>query len=218
LSLFRELENVRERWNVLEHPFYRRWSEGELSRQELAFYAGEYRHAVAALAEAFGHAARGAELDAGYGASERAELEAHAREEAEHVPLWQEFERALGEDSRRDPRPETVDCTEAWTAGADTLEHLVATWVVESGQPTIAASKLAGLIGHYDVEEGPATEYFRLHSELDTEHAEQTREMIEEHLADEDLDRLLKVAERVLKGNWELLDGVERANGRLPER
>ena len=218
MSLFRELENVRERWNVLEHPFYRRWSDGELSREELAFYAGEYRHAVAALAEAFGHAAREAEPDAGYSPSERAELRAHAGEEAGHIPLWQEFERALGEDPHRAPRPETAGCAEAWTSGTDTLEHLVATWVVESGQPEIAATKLAGLIEHYDVEEGPATEYFRLHSELDAEHAEQTREMIEEHLADEDLDRLLKVAERVLKGNWALLDGVERAHGRSTER
>jgi pyrroloquinoline-quinone synthase len=217
VPLFQRLETVRERWNVLDHPFYRRWSAGELSRDELAFYAGEYRHAVSALAEAFGDAARGAVPEQGFDPSVRAELEEHAAEEAEHVPLWQEFERAMGGDPGRAPRPETEECVRAWTSGEDTLERLVATWVVESGQPEIAQTKLAGLIEHYGMDEGPATEYFRLHSELDFEHAEHTRELIEEHLADVDLERLLVVAERVLKGNWELLDGVEREHGRLPD-
>ena len=40
------IEEARERWNVLRHPFYRRWSAGELSREELARYSGQYRHAV----------------------------------------------------------------------------------------------------------------------------------------------------------------------------
>ena len=49
----------------------------------------------------------------------------------------------------------------------------------------------------YGFEEGPATEYFSLHAELDHEHAAQSRELIEERLADADLDRLLEVAEGV---------------------
>ena len=51
MELIERLDAVRERWNLLEHPFYKRWSCGELSREELAHYAGEYRHAVVALAE-----------------------------------------------------------------------------------------------------------------------------------------------------------------------
>ena len=44
------IEQARERWNVLRHPFYRRWSAGELSSEELARYSGQYRHAVEAIA------------------------------------------------------------------------------------------------------------------------------------------------------------------------
>lgn len=29
---------------LLEHPFYRRWEAGELSREELTRYAEQYRH------------------------------------------------------------------------------------------------------------------------------------------------------------------------------
>ncbi len=57
MDFFAELDAVRERWNVLEHPFYTRWSAGELTLDELALYAGQYRHAVTALAQASANAA-----------------------------------------------------------------------------------------------------------------------------------------------------------------
>jgi len=208
MDFFARLETLRERWNVLEHPFYQRWSEGSLEREELSFYAGEYRHAVIALAEAVDAAARASEPEA------RAQLGEHAAEEAEHVELWEAFAGELGAELDRAPRPETAACHESWTAGRDALENLVAAFTIESGQPAIARTKLDGLIGRYEFEEGPATEYFALHSERDHEHAAQARELIEERLADADLDRLLEVAEGVLKGNWTLLDGIEREFGR----
>jgi pyrroloquinoline-quinone synthase len=207
VDFFARLDALRERWNVLEHPFYQRWSAGELSRDELSFYAGEYRHAVVALADGLSAAAATAEP------ALKPQLEEHAAEEADHVALWDDFARALDADLDRAPRPETADCVAAWTAGADTLEGVVAAYVVESGQPAIAKTKLDGLIERYAfVDEGPATEYFALHSERDHEHAAQSRALIEERLADADTDRLLELAEGVLKGNWELLDGVDRAS------
>jgi pyrroloquinoline-quinone synthase len=208
VDFFARLETIRDRWNVLEHPFYQRWSEGSLEREELSFYAGEYRHAVVALAEAVGAAARSAEP------AIEAQLTEHAAEEADHVALWDDFARALDADLDRAPRPETERCRESWTSGRDTLENLVAAFTIESGQPAISATKLEGLTGRYAFEEGPATEYFALHSQRDHEHAEQSRALIEERLADADTERLLEVAEGVLRGNWELLDGVERSFGR----
>src|SRR3954464_14876796 len=52
MEFWSQLEAVRERHDVLTHPFYQRWSAGELTRAELAVYAGQYRHAVVALARA----------------------------------------------------------------------------------------------------------------------------------------------------------------------
>ena len=52
MNLIERIDDARRRWNVLDHPFYLRWERGELTRDELAFYAGEYRHAVVALADA----------------------------------------------------------------------------------------------------------------------------------------------------------------------
>jgi pyrroloquinoline-quinone synthase len=207
VDFFAQVESLRKRWNVLEHSFYQRWSDGSLEREELAFYAGEYRHATVALSTALADAAE-------QPGAPRAILTEHAAEEAAHVELWDGFARALGADTSRPPRPETEACVQSWTAGEDALEGLVATYAIEAGQPAISETKLRGLRERYDFEEGPATEYFALHAELDHEHAAQSRELIEERLADADLDRLLQVAENALKGNWELLDGVERQFGR----
>lgn len=50
-TTWNRIEDARERWNVLRHPFYRRWSAGELSAGELRRYSGQYRHAVEAIAD-----------------------------------------------------------------------------------------------------------------------------------------------------------------------
>jgi pyrroloquinoline-quinone synthase len=204
VPLFDRLADVQSRWNVLEHPFYTRWSAGDLSREELSWYAGEYRHAVVALARAAEAAAQAAEPGV------RAQIEEHAAEEAEHVDLWDAFALAVEADITHEPAEETAECAAAWTAAGDALEGLVVLYAIESAQPAISRTKLDGLVDHYGFAEGPATDYFSLHAERDHEHAAQSRALIEERLDGADEDRLVAVAEGALRGNWALLDGVER--------
>jgi pyrroloquinoline-quinone synthase len=180
------IDAARERWNVLEHPFYTRWEQGELTRDELARYAGEYRHAVVALARA----ARTARL--------------HADEEAEHIALWDEFGSALGSKAG-EPLPETRCCTSAWAAAEDELGAAAILYAIEAGQPAISETKLRGLVEHYGFsEQSPAVEYFTVHGERDHEHAAEARARLE----GADDPRLVSLAESALASNWALLDGV----------
>lgn len=197
MDLIERIDAARARWNLLQHPFYRRWSCGELTEEDLAYYAGEYRHAVVALAET---AAKADGLDG----SE------HAREEAEHVGLWDEFTAAVGAETSREPSAETAECVSAWTAPEDPLGALAVLYAVEAGQPEVSQAKLDGLAGHYGVaRDEPGAAYFALHAQLDHEHAARSRALLEERATREDADKLAALAEDALRGNWTLLDGVE---------
>jgi pyrroloquinoline-quinone synthase len=209
MEFWSQLEAVRERHDVLTHSFYQRWSAGELTREELAVYAGQYRHAVVALAQASERAARSASPEL------RPGLERHAAEEASHVALWDDFAEAVGGSKTDDAAPETQACADAWAGDGQRpfLASLVALYAIESAQPAISATKRAGLAEHYGID-GDGSAYFTLHEGLDVAHAAAGRVLIEQHLDGADADALVAEAESVLKANWELLDGVERLNGR----
>jgi pyrroloquinoline-quinone synthase len=198
---FAALEPILERWNVLRHPFYVRWEQGELTHAELGLYAGQYRHAVSALAETAA-------------ATEAVVGPCHAEEEQQHIELWDEFAAAVGAPDVSEPLAATARCARAWTA-TDALEGLAVLHAVESAQPGISKTKLNGLVAHYGFSESEdATTYFRVHAERDHAHAAEARTLLERHATREDSDRLLGAAGAALRGNWELLDGIEEQGGR----
>jgi len=195
MTVIERIDEARRRWNVLDHPFYLRWERGELGRDELSFYAGEYRHAVVALA---GAAAATGDAE-------------HAREESDHVALWDEFAAALEAPLDREPTTESRNCADAWRRD-EALEARAVLYAVESGQPDVSRTKLSGLVEHYGFTSGSRdTKYFELHAERDHEHAAASKAVLEQ-TAPEEADRLVAAAEAALAGNWRLLDGVNSRN------
>jgi pyrroloquinoline-quinone synthase len=204
-TIWQRIEDARSECNVLEHPFYLRWSQGELSREELAEYSGQYRHATDAIARLSAQAAEAAPED------ERAELRRHAAEEADHVALWDGFVEAVGGDTGAEANSQTRECVSTWAAQDGFLKSLVRLYAIESGQPAISRTKREGLAANYGVGDGEGNAYFRVHERLDVEHAEAGRELIERHLEGADEDALVRAAESALRANWRLLDGVGAA-------
>lgn len=198
-TVWDRVESSRRRWDVLCHPFYRRWSAGELDAAELARYSGQYRHAVSAIAELSEALAEAL--------PEHPELRRHAAEERAHVRLWDGFVAAAGGDSEAAPTPETEACVRAWTAPGEPQELLARLYAIESGQPPISRTKREGLLERYGFEDGSGTAYFSVHESRDVEHAAEARALLT-GLDGEGDDRLVGAAESAFRANWRLLDGV----------
>jgi len=200
-TVWDRIEEARSRHDVLQHPFYVRWSAGELTAEELGRYSGQYRHAVAAIADL--SAAAAAELP------EHPELASHAEEERAHIELWDGFVDAVGGDSAAEPTAETAQCVEVWTDRDGALGALARLYAIESGQPEISKTKLEGLAAHYEVESGPGTRYFTVHRGRDVEHAAEGRELLAGLISSPaDEDAVVAAAEGAFAANWRLLDGV----------
>ena len=154
MDVLARLDEARGAFNVLEHPFYKRWSAGELSAAELQRYAGEYRHAVMALARASALAAAKA------GPEHAAGLSATPRRRRRTWSCGRTSPARPARAARRTARSrwmQTQACAQAWTAGEDLLEHLAVLYAIEAGQPEISKTKLEGLTEHYGYsDEGPA--------------------------------------------------------------
>jgi pyrroloquinoline-quinone synthase len=200
-SVWDRIEEARARHDVLQHPFYTRWSAGELTGTELARYSGQYRHAVTAIAELSSAAA--GELP------EHPELAEHANEEHAHIDLWDGFVSAVGGDAGAAPTAETAECIEVWTERDGALTGLARLYAIESGQPEISKTKLEGLAAHYGIDSPAGTRYFTVHRGRDIEHAAQGRELLEGMIkSPEDEDAVVAAAERAFAANWRLLDGI----------
>jgi pyrroloquinoline-quinone synthase len=202
-NVWDRIEEARSRWNVLEHPFYQRWSAGELTASELADYSGQYRHAVEAIAEVSGYVA--GELPSAPGLAE------HAHEEIEHVALWDGFVKAAGGEPTAEPTTETSECVAEWTREDGAVAALARLYAIESGQPEISQTKLEGLAAHYEVPEGPGTDYFRVHRGRDVEHAAEGSELLAGLIGSDPkaAELAVEAAEGAMRANWRLLDGVD---------
>jgi pyrroloquinoline-quinone synthase len=201
-SVWNRIEESRARHNVLEHPFYVRWSAGELTQEELARYAGQYRHATEALAKLCADTAERAPERV------RSEIELHASEEQDHIALWDGFVEATGGEIGARPTPETAECVQDWTTHDSYVEALAAMYAIESGQPEISRIKREGLAEFYGINGGAGSEYFRVHEVADEAHAAENRRLLERAMEPGDEDAVVAAAEGVFKANLRLLDGV----------
>jgi len=202
--------------HLLTHPFYLAWTRGELSREALADYARQYYHHVAAFPTYL--SAVHAKCDDQ--PTRRELLKNLIDEEAgspNHPELWLQFARCLGV-SKGD-----AQATEKWSetsnlidtfrsvcAKGTTAEGLAALYAYESQIPAVSESKIKGLVENYGVSEPRDYEYFSVHVEADREHAAAERQMLTEHVNDDNASSVTAAVDRVLNALWEMLSGVCR--------
>jgi pyrroloquinoline-quinone synthase len=216
------LEQLDERiakYDLLCHPFYKAWSAGELTRNDLAAYGRDYYHHVAEFPEylkALGSRlsdtkarraveANMADENGGYDASGRS-----------HADIWLDFVEGMSgsrEITGHQPIPEIsalmTHFTRVAREGAPE-EALAAFYAYESQVPRIAQEKERGLRANYGANDS-ACEYFRLHSTADIYHSQVWRRLLERQVSENNssANAALDAAETAARSLWQALDGME---------
>lgn len=220
-SFWNNLEARIAPYNLLSHPFYQAWSQGELTRDDLRAYAAEYWHHVSAFPtylSALHSRLPDSEL-------RREVLRNLAEEEGTdnpaarpHSDLWIDFATGMGathaEVRNHTVQPEMTALLATFRAAMQEpmpAAAFAALYAYESKVPQIAHTKAEGLANHYSADATTAR-YFTLHQTADVAHAAVWRDLIEKELAADPsaADAALNSAERAAQALWVALDGVER--------
>ena len=195
---------------LLEHPFYRRWSMGQVSLDELRAYAAQYRHFERMIPRHLeGIATRSTEAHVQQSA--RQNLADEVGPERSHAELFEDFADALGGCPEEAPTPamaallKTYD--DALAAGAG--PGFAALWAYEVQSPDVSRTKAGGLRQHYGLE-GAGLRFWDVHAEADQQHAQWAADALRTELP----DAAHAWSRRAATAWWRFLDERE-ANARV---
>ncbi len=169
-----EVLSALEGRRLLEHPFYRRWEAGELSRRELAEYAGQYRHFERELPAVLRRVA-----EAMPPGRPRELVERNLRDElavpAPHADLFEDFASSVGAPSWSAPGPATVRLVSLYRdrSTSSPVAALAVIGAYEQQAADVARTKAMGLRRHYGVGER-GTRFWDVHARLEESHADWT--------------------------------------------
>ncbi|PYX28565.1 MAG: TENA/THI-4 protein [Acidobacteria bacterium] len=215
------LDECIHKYDLLCHPFYKAWSAGELTREDLCEYAQDYYHHVEAFPTYLAELAM--RLDEGdlrrvvlaNMTEEKGGDGVTASEQTSHSELWLDFVEGSG--GKRTPRQQPVEEIRGLishfhrVASEGTPEEaLAAFYAYESQVPRVAVEKDRGLRELYAADE-KARAYFTLHATADIYHSQVWRKQLEKHIAanPENAEKALAAGENAAKALWTALDGIE---------
>jgi pyrroloquinoline-quinone synthase len=212
-----------QRYDLLCHPFYKAWSAGELTRDDLRAYAEDYYPHV----EAFpGYLAQlGVRLEEGElrrailanMTDEKGGEDFFGEPERSHAELWLDFVEGVG--GSRVPKRRAVGEVRkliAWfhqvaSEGAPE-EALAAFYAYESQTPRVAREKDRDLRELYGAD-AKTRGYFTLHATADVYHSQVWRTQLEKRVKSDPnpktAEKALAAAEAAAKALWSVLDGFE---------
>jgi pyrroloquinoline-quinone synthase len=212
--LIERIEELIEERHLLSHPFYTKWADGTLPKENLQEYARQYyafesnfpRFISAIHARTPQREVRQALLD---------NLWDEEHGDANHAELWLRFAEAVGvprtEVVDAPPNPATrglVETYQTTSAEAPIGAAVAALYAYERQVPAVAQAKIDGLRAFYGITDGPGLQFFEVHSSLDVEHAAAERKIVEE-LGLDDEEAVVAASSAALGAWWRFLDGVD---------
>ncbi len=221
-EFFEQLEARIAKYDLLCHPFYKAWSAGRLTRDDLREYAQDYYHHVEAFPSylaALGLRLEDGELRRAVLANMCDEKGVEGRPGKDSVPhsdLWLDFAEGMGSSRNLEWHTPVREIRQlirhfhGVASEGSVEEALAAFYAYESQVPRIAKEKESGLRGMYGADDKTCG-YFALHATADVHHSRVWRKQLEKRIAEhpQAIDAALDAAENAARMLWLALDGIE---------
>ena len=207
-----ELNKKLEQYHLLNHPFYKSWNEGKLTREIIKDYAEQYYQHVKAFPRY---------ISATHSICEDIEkrkillenLQDEENPNADHPKLWKNFALAMGADKDKieDVKREwfTNDMIENFfhQARKSYAEGLASLYTYERQIPEIAETKIRGLKNFYGVTSKEGLEFFEAHKAADVIHRKECEKLLDA-LTEEEKVKAEKASMLTARYLWNFLSGM----------
>ena len=208
----KKLNNKLDQYHLLNHPFYKSWNEGKLTREIIKDYAEQYYQHVKAFPRY---------ISATHSICEDIEkrkillenLQDEENPNADHPKLWKNFALAMGADPDKIENVKrewfTNDMIENffYQARKSYAEGLASLYTYERQIPEIAETKIRGLKKFYGVSSKEGLEFFEAHKAADVIHRKECEKLLDA-LSEEEKSKAEKASMLTARYLWNFLSGV----------
>ena len=208
----KNLNKKLDQYHLLNHPFYKSWNEGKLTREIIKDYAEQYYQHVKAFPRY---------ISATHSICEDIEkrkillenLQDEENPNADHPKLWKNFALAMGADKDKieDVKREwfTNDMIENFfhQARKSYAEGLASLYTYERQIPEIAETKIRGLKNFYGVTSKEGLEFFEAHKAADVIHRKECEKLLDA-LTEEEKSKAEKASMLTARYLWNFLSGM----------
>ena len=208
----KELNKKLDQYHLLNHPFYKSWNEGKLTREIIKDYAEQYYQHVKAFPRY---------ISATHSICEDIEkrkillenLQDEENPNADHPKLWKNFALAMGADPDKIENVKrewfTNDMIENffYQARKSYAEGLASLYTYERQIPEIAETKIRGLKKFYGVTSKEGLEFFEAHKAADVIHRKECEKLLDA-LTEEEKEKAEKASVLTARYLWNFLSGM----------
>ena len=208
----KKLNKKLDQYHLLNHPFYKSWNEGKLTREIIKDYAEQYYQHVKAFPRY---------ISATHSICEDIEkrkillenLQDEENPNADHPKLWKNFALAMGADPDKIENVKrewfTNDMIENffYQARKSYAEGLASLYTYERQIPEIAETKIRGLKKFYGVTSKEGLEFFEAHKAADVIHRKECEKLLDA-LTEEEKDKAEKSSVLTARYLWNFLSGM----------
>jgi pyrroloquinoline-quinone synthase len=208
----KKLNKKLDQYHLLNHPFYKSWNEGKLTREIIKDYAEQYYQHVKAFPRY---------ISATHSICEDIEkrkillenLQDEENPNADHPKLWKNFALAMGADPDKIENVKrewfTNDMIENffYQARKSYAEGLASLYTYERQIPEIAETKIRGLKNFYGVTSKEGLEFFEAHKAADVIHRKECEKLLDA-LTEEEKEKAEKASVLTARYLWNFLSGM----------